>query len=159
MSSTPEQFSSFSSKTKCFFFFIFHLFFCQKVSDKLLTFWLACLLSNPCSSRLVFNMLCAVIYACAHARVWLRVFTFVSVIVEVVVVGTSCEVSCVIFCLVVGYDGRLNALAVHAGAILCSVVSQPPLPCLSTATDHTGWQASLGRRLPRHPSLRGLRLF
>lgn len=68
----------------------------------------------------------------------LRVCTYVSVIVEVVVVGTSCEVSCVIFCLVVGYGGRLNALAVHTDAILCSVVFQPPLPCLSTATDHTG---------------------
>lgn len=41
---------------------------------------------------------------------------YVSVVVEVVVVvGTSCEVSCVIFRLVVGYGGRLNALAVHAG--------------------------------------------
>lgn len=56
---------------------------------------------------------------------------YVSVIVDVVVVGTSCEVSCVIFCLVVGYGGRLNALAVHADAILCSVVSPPPLACLS----------------------------
>lgn len=59
-------------------------------------------------------------------------------VVDVVVVGTSCEVSRVIFCLVVGYGGRLNALASHADAILCSVVSQPPLPCLSAATDHTG---------------------
>lgn len=63
---------------------------------------------------------------------------YMPVIVDVVVVGTSCEVSCVIFCLVVGYGGRLNALAVHADATLCSVVSQPPLPCLSIATDHTG---------------------
>lgn len=66
-----------------------------------------------------------------------------SVIVDVVV-GTSCEVSCVISCLVVGYGGRLNALAVHADAILCSVVSQPPLPCLSTATDHTGLTSKFG---------------
>lgn len=84
-------------------------------------------------------MPCAVIYACAHACARLFVCTYVSVVVvEVVVVGTSCEVSCVIFCLVVGYGGRLNALAVHAGAILCSVVSPPPLPCLYTPTDHTG---------------------
>lgn len=90
-------------------------------------------------------MLCVVIYACVHACVLLCVYVCVCVciymsviVVDVVVVGTSCEVSCVIFCLVVGYGGRLNALAVHAVAILCSVVSQPPLPCLSTATDHTG---------------------
>lgn len=56
---------------------------------------------------------------CLHACVCI----YMSVIVDVVVVGTSCEVSCVIFCLVVGYGGRLNALAVHADAILCSVVS------------------------------------
>jgi len=61
-----------------------------------------------------------------------------SVVADVVVVGTSCEASRVIFCLVVGYGGRLNALASHADAILCSVVSQPPLPCLSIATDHRG---------------------
>lgn len=57
------------------------------------------------------------------------------------VVGTSCEVTCVIFFfffLVVGYGGRLNALVERAGAILCSAVSQPPLPCLCSATDHTG---------------------
>lgn len=89
-------------------------------------------------------MLRVVIYACVRARVrhcvcvCVCVCIYVSVIVDVVVVGTSCEVSCVIFCLVVGYGGRLNALAAHAVAILCSVVSQPPLPCLSTATDHTG---------------------
>lgn len=93
-----------------------------------------------------------VIYACVRACVQLCVGTrarvcvriYVSVIVDVVVVGTSCEVSCVIFCLVVGYGGRLNALAVHAGAILCSVVSQPPLPCLSMATDHTGLTSEFG---------------
>lgn len=64
---------------------------------------------------------------------------YISVIVDVVVVGTSCEVSCVIFCLVVGYGGRLNALAAAATAMpfLCSVVSQPPLPHLSAASDHT----------------------
>lgn len=71
-------------------------------------------------------------------RVRLCARVYMSVTVDVVVVGTSCEVSCVIFCLVVGYGGRLNALAVHADATLCSVVSQPPLPRLSTATDHTG---------------------
>lgn len=76
MPGTPEQFSSFSTKTKCVFF-IFHLFFCQKVSDKLLTFWLVCLLSNPCYSWLVFNMLRAVIYACAHACVCVTACVYV----------------------------------------------------------------------------------
>lgn len=66
-----------------------------------------------------------------------RAYVSVVVVEVVVVVGTSCEVSCVIFCLVVGYGGRLNALAVHAGATLCSDVSLPPLPRLSAATDHT----------------------
>lgn len=62
--------------------------------------------------------------------VCVRARSYMSVAVDVVVVGTSCEVSCVIFRLVVRYGGRLNALAVHADATLCSVVSQPPLPCL-----------------------------
>lgn len=66
-----------------------------------------------------------------------------SVIGDVVVVGTSCEVTCVIFCLVVAFGGRLNALAVHGDGTVCRAVSQPPLPCLSTAADHTAWQASL----------------
>lgn len=66
-------------------------------------------------------MQCVVIYACAHTCVSACAFC-VSLIVDVVV-GTSCEVSCVISRLVVGYGGRLNALAVHADAILCSVVS------------------------------------
>ena len=85
-------------------------------------------------------MLRVVIYACVRGcvRPRARLCIYMSVIVDVVVVGTSCEVSCVIFRLVVGYGGRLNALAVHADAILCSVVSQPPLPCLSAATDHSG---------------------
>ena len=75
---------------------------------------------------------------CATVRLHASVCIYMSVVVDVVVVGTSCEVSRVIFCLVAGYGGRLNALASHTDAILCSVVSQPPLPCLSTATDHTG---------------------
>lgn len=54
-----------------------------------------------------------------------------------VVVGTSCEVTCVIFCLVVALGGRLNALAEHGDGAVCRAVSQPPLPCLSTAADHT----------------------
>lgn len=86
--------------------------------------------------------MCARLRATVCRRACVRVY--VSVIVDVVVVGTSCEVSCVIFCLVVGYGGRLNALAVHAGAILCSVVSQPPLPRLSMATDHTGLTSEFG---------------
>lgn len=68
---------------------------------------------------------------CDCMTVCASVCIYMSAIVDVVVVGTSCEVSCVIFCLVVGFGGRLNALAVHADAILCSVVSQPPLPCLA----------------------------
>lgn len=103
------------------------------------------MLSNPCSSRSVPNAAAAaaaaaVIYACARgarARQRLRAYVSVVVVEVVVVVGTSCEVSCVIFRLVVGYGGRLNALAVHAGATLCSDVSLPPLPRLSAATDHT----------------------
>lgn len=106
------------------------------------------MLSNPCSSRSVPNAAAAaaaaVIYACARGararqrqRLRLRAYVSVVVVEVVVVVGTSCEVSCVIFRLVVGYGGRLNALAVHAGATLCSDVSLPPLPRLSAATDHT----------------------
>lgn len=57
MPGAPQHFNSLSHETKGVFF-IFHLFFCHKVSDKLLTFWLVCLLSNSCSSWLVFNMLC-----------------------------------------------------------------------------------------------------
>lgn len=124
-----------------------HLFFCHNVVDKFLTLWLVCLLSNRVPHGWFLKCVCVCVCACLYER---AIF-YVSVAV-VVVVGTSCEVSRVIFCLVVGYGGRLNALASRTDAILCSVVSQPPLPCLSlslslpvsTATDHMDWQASFG---------------
>lgn len=67
----------FLMKQNVFFFSFFIYFFCHKVWDKLLTFWLVCLLSNSCSSWLVFNMLRVVIYACVHACV--RLYDCVSV--------------------------------------------------------------------------------
>lgn len=80
-------------------------------------------------------MCCVLIYACwceSSACVCLHL----SVIGDVVVVGTSCEVTCVIFCLV-AFGGGLNALAVPGDGSVCGAVSQPPLPCLSSAADHT----------------------
>lgn len=102
---------------------------------------------------------CKPVYETVGLHVCASVCIYMSVVVDVVVVGTSCEVSRVIFCLVVAHGGRLNALESHTDAILCSVVSQPPLPCLSGATDHKSWQASLDFCMRRHPSLCGLQFF
>lgn len=147
-------------------FILFFFFFCHKVSYQLLTFWLVCLLSNSCSSWLVLKRaarrylcMCECLCAAAWLRLGKRTRVYASVVV--VVVGMSCEVSCVIFCLVVGYGGMLNALAARADAILCSVVFQPPLPCLALCGDWSHVLTSEFGSSSASPSfsLRGLQVF
>lgn len=100
---------------------------------------------------------CVRLHDCASASARARVYASV----VVVVVGMSCEVSCVIFCLVVGYGGMLNALAARADAILCSVVFQPPLPCLALCGDWSHVLTSEFGSSSASPSfsLRGLQVF
>lgn len=167
MPGAPRQFSSFLMKQKGVFFSFFIYFSVAKSQTSCLHSDLFVCFQILVPHGLVFNMLCGYLCMCARLCVCVCVsmcvcaHIYMSVTVDVVVVGTSCEVSCVIFCLVVGYGGRLNALAVHGDAILCSVVSQPPLPCLSlprliTRADKQVW-VSVCRAILR--ILRGLRLF